>query len=127
MGVEPDQEQRRESDEGAAGDRILGAGREAGQQQQYQHHAASRSKHARVSPAATAARIVHPGGGSRGSGRVTQTETPEQALARALLAAQAKRPHEAMGICRDVLAQAPQTAGAFGLLGAPARQEGAGW
>ncbi len=52
-----------------------------------------------------------------GVGELPQTETPEQALARALLAAQAKRPHEAMGICRDVLAQAPQTAGAFGLLG----------
>ena len=50
-------------------------------------------------------------------GDLALAETPEQALARALLAAQAKRPHEAIGICRDVLVQAPQTAGALGLLG----------
>ena len=53
----------------------------------------------------------------RALGDLAQAETPEQALARAILAAQAKRPHEAIGICRDVLVQAPQTAGAFGLLG----------
>jgi len=45
------------------------------------------------------------------------TETPEQALARAQAAAQAKRFNEAAGICNDVLAGAPDNAPALALLG----------
>ncbi len=44
-------------------------------------------------------------------------ETPDQALARAQVAAQAKRVHEAMGICNDVLATAPEHPPAVALLG----------
>jgi Tfp pilus assembly protein PilF len=51
-------------------------------------------------------------------------ETPEQALARALNAAKHRRVHEAMGICRDVLAASPDMAGAMGLLGGILGQEG---
>jgi hypothetical protein len=45
------------------------------------------------------------------------TETPEQALARAQAAAQAKRFNEAAGICNDVLAASPDHASALALLG----------
>ena len=45
------------------------------------------------------------------------TETPDQALARAQTAAQAKRFGEAAGICNDVLASAPDNASALALLG----------
>jgi hypothetical protein len=45
------------------------------------------------------------------------TETPDQALARAQSAAQAKRFGEAAGICNDVLATAPDNASALALLG----------
>lgn len=48
---------------------------------------------------------------------MSEAETLDQALARALAAAQARRPNEAVGICRDVLAASPQSAGALGLLG----------
>lgn len=44
-------------------------------------------------------------------------ETPDQALARAQLAAQAKRMHEAMGICNDVLSGNPDHPAATALLG----------
>jgi hypothetical protein len=44
-------------------------------------------------------------------------ETPEQALARAQAAAQAKRFNEAAGICNDVLATSPDNASALALLG----------
>ncbi|MBN8926991.1 MAG: tetratricopeptide repeat protein [Rhodospirillales bacterium] len=44
-------------------------------------------------------------------------ETPEQALARAQAAAQAKRYNEADGICRDVLAQKPDHPAALALQG----------
>jgi Tfp pilus assembly protein PilF len=44
-------------------------------------------------------------------------ETPEQALTRAQAAAQAKRFHEAGGICSDVLAANPDHPGALALLG----------
>ena len=44
-------------------------------------------------------------------------ETPEQALARAQTAAQAKRFGEAAGICNDVLATSPENAPALALLG----------
>ena len=44
-------------------------------------------------------------------------ETPEQALARAQAAAQAKRFNEAAGICNDVLATSPDHASALALLG----------
>src|SRR5579883_197904 len=44
-------------------------------------------------------------------------ETPEQALARAQAAAQAKRYGEAMGICQDVLAVSPEHPSALALLG----------
>jgi Flp pilus assembly protein TadD len=44
-------------------------------------------------------------------------ETPEQALARAQTAGRAKRMHEAMGICHDVLLAAPDHAPALALLG----------
>ncbi|HLJ06584.1 MAG TPA: tetratricopeptide repeat protein [Acetobacteraceae bacterium] len=44
-------------------------------------------------------------------------ETPDQALARAQTAAQAKRFGEAAGICNDVLATAPDNASALALLG----------
>lgn len=51
-------------------------------------------------------------------------ETPEQALTRALNAAKLKRTNEAIGICRDVLAQNPDLPGALGLLGGILGQEG---
>jgi len=51
-------------------------------------------------------------------------ETVEQALTRALNAAKVRRINEAIGICRDVLAVAPETAGAMGLLGGILGQEG---
>src|ERR1700749_3325286 len=44
-------------------------------------------------------------------------ETPEQDLARAQVAAQAKRFNEAAGICNDVLATSPDNAPALALLG----------
>mgnify|MGYP005811227579 CR=1 FL=1 len=44
-------------------------------------------------------------------------ETPEQAVARAQAAAQAKRYHEAAGICADILAQTPEFAPALALQG----------
>jgi Tfp pilus assembly protein PilF len=47
----------------------------------------------------------------------TAAETPEQALARAQAAAQARRFGEAAGICNDVLAAAPDNAPALALLG----------
>ncbi len=47
----------------------------------------------------------------------TAAETPDQALARAQAAAQAKRFGEAAGICNDVLATAPDNAPALALLG----------
>jgi len=50
--------------------------------------------------------------------QATQTaETPDQALTRAQVAAQAKRLHEAMGICNDVLATSPDHPAAIALLG----------
>ena len=54
----------------------------------------------------------------------TGAETPEQALARALNAAKARRVNEAIGICRDVLAAVPELPGALGLLGGILGQEG---
>ncbi len=48
---------------------------------------------------------------------MSEAEPADQALARALAAAQARRPNEAVGICRDVLAATPGSAGALGLLG----------
>jgi ADP-heptose:LPS heptosyltransferase/Tfp pilus assembly protein PilF len=51
-------------------------------------------------------------------------ETAEQALGRALNAAKLRRVNEAVGICRDVLAAAPQLPGAMGLLGGILGQEG---
>ena len=45
------------------------------------------------------------------------TETPDQALARAQQAAQARRLGEARGICEDILARAGDHPGATGLLG----------
>jgi hypothetical protein len=51
-------------------------------------------------------------------------ETPDQALTRALAAAKLRRIHEAMGICRDVLAAVPDMPGALGLLGGILGQEG---
>jgi Tfp pilus assembly protein PilF len=53
-----------------------------------------------------------------------QAETVDQALARALNAAKLRRIHEAMGICRDLLAKQPDLAGALGLLGGILGQEG---
>jgi Tfp pilus assembly protein PilF len=47
----------------------------------------------------------------------TAAETPEQALARAQAAAQAKRFGEAAGICNDVLAGSPENPPALALLG----------
>ena len=44
-------------------------------------------------------------------------ETLDQALNRAVQAAQARRVNEAKGICQDVLAVAPENPGALGLLG----------
>jgi Flp pilus assembly protein TadD len=44
-------------------------------------------------------------------------ETPEQALARAQAAAQARRLHEASGICADVLAASPDHPAALALQG----------
>lgn len=51
-------------------------------------------------------------------------ETAEQALARAQVAAQAKRLHEAMGICNDVLAANPEHPSAIALLGISAAMAG---
>jgi Flp pilus assembly protein TadD len=51
-------------------------------------------------------------------------ETAEQALTRALNAAKLRRINEAIGICRDVLAVAPDLPGALGLLGGILGQEG---
>jgi tetratricopeptide (TPR) repeat protein len=48
---------------------------------------------------------------------VAQAEAPEQALARAQAAAQAKRFGEAAGICNDVLASAPGNPAALAMLG----------
>lgn len=53
-----------------------------------------------------------------------QTETVDQALNRALKAAQMRRIHEAIGICKDVLAAAPDNPGALGLMGGIYGQEG---
>ena len=52
------------------------------------------------------------------------TETPEQALARAQTAAQAKRLHEAAGICADVLAASPDHPAALALQGIIAAMAG---
>ena len=52
------------------------------------------------------------------------TETPDQALTRALNAAKARRTNEAIGICRDVLVAHPELPGALGLLGGILGQEG---
>ena len=52
----------------------------------------------------------------------TAAETPDQALARAQAAAQARRFGEAAGICDDVLATAPDHPPAFALLGMIAAQ-----
>ena len=52
------------------------------------------------------------------------TETPEQALARAQSAAQAKRLHEAAGICTDVLAASPDHPAALALQGIIAAMAG---
>lgn len=54
----------------------------------------------------------------------TGTETVEQALNRALNAAKVRRVNEAVGICKDVLALAPDLPGALGLLGGIYGQEG---
>ncbi len=51
-------------------------------------------------------------------------ETPEQALARAQTAAQAKRLHEASGICADVLAASPDHPAALALQGIIAAMAG---
>jgi Flp pilus assembly protein TadD len=51
-------------------------------------------------------------------------ETADQALTRALNAAKLRRINEAIGICRDVLAAAPDLPGALGLLGGILGQEG---
>jgi Flp pilus assembly protein TadD len=51
-------------------------------------------------------------------------ETADQALTRALNAAKLRRVNEAIGICRDVLAAAPNLPGALGLLGGILGQEG---
>lgn len=48
---------------------------------------------------------------------VPEGETTEQALTRAQAAVQARRPHEAMGICTDVLAINPDHPAAIALLG----------
>jgi Flp pilus assembly protein TadD len=53
-------------------------------------------------------------------------ETADQALTRALNAAKLRRVNEAIGICRDVLAAAPNLPGALGLLGGILGQEGRG-
>ena len=52
------------------------------------------------------------------------TETADQALVRAQAAAQAKRPHEAMGICNDVLTANPEHPAAIALLGIVAAMAG---
>ena len=51
-------------------------------------------------------------------------ETADQALVRAQAAAQAKRPHEAMGICNDVLTANPEHPAAIALLGIVAAMAG---
>jgi Flp pilus assembly protein TadD len=53
-----------------------------------------------------------------------QAETADQALARALNAAKARRINEAIGICRDLLVTTPDLPGALGLLGGILGQEG---
>ena len=55
--------------------------------------------------------------GAATSPTTAAAETPDQALARAQAAAQAKRFGEAAGICNDVLATAPDNAPALALLG----------
>ncbi|PPQ33307.1 glycosyltransferase family 9 protein [Rhodopila globiformis] len=64
--------------------------------------------------------VQQPSGGQAGSQPATTTpggETVEQALARAQTAAQAKRLHEASGICADVLAASPDHPAALALHG----------
>ncbi len=56
--------------------------------------------------------------------QTAEAETPEQALARAVQAGQGRRPHEARGICADVLAAHPEHAGALALLGSLAGRAG---
>ena len=56
--------------------------------------------------------------------QTAETETPEQALARAVQAGQARRPHEARGICADVLAAHAEHPGALALLGSLAGRSG---
>ena len=58
------------------------------------------------------------------SDSITQKETTEQTLARALNAAKLRRVNEAMGICRDLLVAVPDLPGALGLLGGILGQEG---
>jgi Flp pilus assembly protein TadD len=55
--------------------------------------------------------------GATANETAAKTETPEQALARAQAAVQAKRFGEAAGICNDVLATTPDTPAALALLG----------
>ena len=58
------------------------------------------------------------------SDSTAQKETADQALTRALNAAKLRRIHEAIGICRDLLAAQPDLPGALGLLGGILGQEG---
>ena len=71
--------------------------------------------------AATAAKSPGPTSGTTAPGQPTPTpgagETPDQTLARAQAAAQAKRLNEASGICEDVLASHPDYPAALALLG----------
>lgn len=64
-----------------------------------------------VAAAVTGATTANPAANATGG------ETPEQALARAQAAAQAKRLHEANGICADVLAASPAHPAALALQG----------
>ena len=64
-----------------------------------------------VAAAVTGATTANPAANTTGG------ETPEQALARAQAAAQAKRLHEASGICADVLAASPAHPAALALQG----------
>ncbi|MDR3536242.1 MAG: tetratricopeptide repeat protein [Acetobacteraceae bacterium] len=61
--------------------------------------------------------VVAPHASAQPAATATGGETPEQALARAQAAAQAKRFGEASGICNDVLAQVPDHPAALALQG----------
>ena len=78
-------------------------------------------RHRRPPGAATAAKSPGPTSGTTAPGQPTPTpgagETPDQTLARAQAAAQAKRLNEASGICEDVLASNPDYPAALALLG----------